>query len=615
EIPSGQKFSDNQTTCSNDEHKDDVTSIKPNSSGHSGSGETNCYNPRNDDGDDNDEHLDAGIYECYEISGEVFLDENNDGCDEGSDFSGVKIEIELFPCNTGQQIASKEVSSSSSGGAQYTFGPDESGSSYACLVPDLDYEVKFSILNEGNNRDKYRFTTNSGSCSDGDKNDAIAGSEDPHSEYNGKSRIECIKPSQPGGTPPHHDGSIYECQSISGVVFEDANNNGCFDTSESPRDGISVTLFECDGGELKSINTNGDGEYKFGPLESGEGKICLDPAKTYKVQITAPTNYSFSSNEAPGGCSVDKKDDVGVLSSNNNPLNGNKEIAESVCYHPLDTGQDGDEDEHIDAGIYKCQAMTGSIYLDLNNDGCNTSENPVGIDIDVKLIECDNNGPTGTTTSYTASGGTYTFGPEQSGGAQICIDPAKTYSVEFSLPENYSFGDLNCDDDVTSVSETYENGEIGTSECNPPSNPPSTNIFECQSIEGEIFVDTNGDGCQNNGESRISGVSVKVYLHECGNSTAIEEFTTSNGSYQFGPGVASENGVDYCLDPAKKYEVHFELPQYYRFVDLSQSSISACAADSEYKHDVNRNSYKDDGIDHQHTGSTGCFNPRNDLPT
>ena len=257
-------------------------------------------------------------------------------------------------------------------------------------------------------------------------------------------------------------------------------------------------------------------------------------------------NWNISSNEGTCAASGDS-DDV-------DPGTGG-----SDCHNPRDDdGDDGDDDQNIDIGIYPCQDLSGEIFLDQNNNGCeDDGEGLVLEDVTVELFECDANGnPAGPSiSSITTNDGMYEFGPESTDvGGDVCLDPAKTYSVQFSFDSsegaplqghNFSSPTDACLDESSSSDVEPSTGSSGCynpndddGDDNDDDNHVDAGINPCQEISGEVFYDIAGDGCEDGDDSPVME-SVSVTLYECnagvpGGGTPIATTQTINGAYMFG---------------------------------------------------------------------------------
>ena len=315
---------------------------------------------------------------------------------------------------------------------------------------------------------------------------------------------------------------------------------------------VTVSLFECnagvpEGGTLVSSITTNDGAYNFGPeSEYVGGDICLDPSLNYYVQFDFDSSegaslqgHNFSTNDST--CSVENTmDDI------------SSETGTSNCFDPNDDdANDGDDDNHIDAGINPCQELGGTVFFDLNGNGCqDPEEGPVTDEVTVTLFECSAGSPTGgiEIASTTTINGEYTFGEESlNENAQVCLESGRQYYVDFDFDSsptsplsNFVFtnGASNCGnaqnaDDV--------DGTNGISECFNPDdtddldgdgdNHIDAGIMPLSKLGDTVFLDCNGDGVQNPTEEGVSGIKVELFDND--DNLIMITTTDANGKYVF----------------------------------------------------------------------------------
>ena len=311
-----------------------------------------CYDPSTDD---EDEHIDVGLYPCEEVSGVAFLDANNDGCQSGADEIGVAgMEASIFECDgNGDPLGAALATVPTAADGSYAFGPTEIGAGMLCLDPAKTYTVSFGFPADGS-LDNLNYSTGdpagAGACDgmdssdDSAANDGTTGCYDPTDPASGDDGDEDI------------DIGLYACATVAGVVFVDADEDGCQALASDGIAGVTVELYSCnaDGSfSLVAMTTTGaDGSYAFGPDE-GPDNICLDPALAYRTQITAPSGFNFTTGTA-AACPGDEDD---------SPANDGI----SACYNPSDSDPtDLDTDEHIDFGIY-CGVKTDAIITGSGN--------------------------------------------------------------------------------------------------------------------------------------------------------------------------------------------------------------------------------------------------------
>ena len=592
-------FSTNESTCAATEDADDVDGT---------TGVSDCYNPNDDDDDDD---VDVGIWECQEIGGDIFVDTNNNGCQDADEsLMMTPIEVTIYECAAGSNTGGTPLATTSTIDGSYEFGPESpNADADVCLDPSKTYYVEFNLPDgSGEALENWNFSTNENTCAATDDADDVDGTT-------GVS--DCYNPND-DDDDDDVDVGIWECQEIGGDIFVDTNNNGCQDADESlMMTPIEVTIYECaaganTGGTPLATTSTIDGSYEFGPESpNADADVCLDPSKTYYVEFNLPDgsgealeNWNFSTNESTCAATEDADDVDGTTGV-------------SDCYNP----NDDDDDDDVDVGIWECQEIGGDIFVDTNNNGCqDADESLMMTPIEVTIYECAAGSNTGGTPLATTStiDGSYEFGPESPNvDADVCLDPSKTYYVEFNLPdgsgealENWNFSTNESTCAATEDADDVD-GTTGVSDCYNPNDDDDDDdvdvgIWECQEIGGDIFVDTNNNGCQDADESLMM-TPIEVTIYECAagantGGTPLATTSTIDGSYEFGPESPNVD-ADVCLDPSKTYYVEFNLPdgsgealENWNF----STNESTCTA-TEDADDV-------DGT----TGVSDCYNPLDD---
>ena len=142
-------------------------------------------------------------------------------------------------------------------------------------------------------------------------------------------------------------------------VWNDENQNGIQDPSETGIDSVTVKLFSCDGTFLKETITNANGNYTFTNLLSG----------SYYVQFTLPNGLNFTTKDIGTNDNFDSDADV------------NDGKTECITYNL------GDIVTNIDAGMYEDKVADIKIEKSVSNS------NPVcGSEINYQ-IKVTNLGP------------------------------------------------------------------------------------------------------------------------------------------------------------------------------------------------------------------------------
>lgn len=496
-------------------------------------GVTECHDPNDPDGPD------LGVDPCLQISGEVFVDENSDGCQDASEPSVANITVSLFECDafgnvpsTGANNPINTVQTGQDG--EYVF--DE------CLDPDKTYYVDFNIPNGFQTTIK-----DANNCDD---------SIDSDVNFNGQS--DCVDPEDPDGP----DLGIEPCPVLTGVVFIDVNGNGCNDNNDPPVPNVMVALYECDvldnipangtGNAISTVATDQNGTYSF--ME------CLDPNKSYYVDFDIPDDYQATEQNSTN-CNDSVDSDANA-------------DGQSDCIDPSDP--DGP-----DLGIEPCPGISGQVFLDENSNGCLDTDETKVSNITVTLYECDatgnipsNGSNTAVSSTTTTPGGEYNFAE--------CLDPDKTYYIVFDIPDGFravAQNSTNCTDDNDSDVDTD-----GVSECIDPDDPdgPDLGIEPCPEFSGEVFFDENGNGCKDVSEIPVPNITVRLY--ECDEDESVPDDTDSMDAIV--SVITDENGgytFSECLDPDKTYYVDFDLPAGFR---ATVQNAADCSDDTDS--DVNQ---------------------------
>ena len=573
-------FTEGMETCNSPEDADDVDPA---------TGESECYDPTSDDGDD-DDSIDAGIFGCESIGGVVFYDNNNNGCQEGSETNiDIPMTVNLFEC--GQNPATDTpIASTTTIDGEYEFGLDSPNiNAMVCLEPTKTYFVEFELPNaDGQALDGFEWSTNEGMCNPTSLSDDIEPTN---------SQSQCFNPedgdADDGDSDEHINAGIFPCQELAGDVFFDVDNNGCQETGENfVTDDVIVNLFVCGqdpavDAPIATTNTNA-GQYEFGEnADDPNAQVCLEPGTQYFVQ--------FDVNNGPG----EPLQGYGISTNSNFCVNSettddtDHTTGESTCFDPaVDDGNDGEGDQHIDVGIFECEAVGGTVFYDLNNNGCQEDgETPIAEEVTVTLFECSGGVAAGGTpvASTTTIDGEYEFGAfSPNPGGMYCLEPAKEYYVVFDIPngegeslENWNLSShadacANPDaaddiDPTTGQSGCYDPEDEGDDDDNDGDNADGNDdnhidagVYPCEEVAGEVFFDLNNNGCQDAGENPVTD-PVNVTLFECADGVAtqgtpIASTTTVNGAYEFGP-ESTNDGADVCLDPYNTYFVVFDVPQ------------------------------------------------------
>ncbi len=258
------------------------------------------------------------------------------------------------------------------------------------------------------------------------------------------------------------------------------------------------------------------------------------------------SNYNYEVNTDPTLQIYGIKWDVAVT------INGTKTFTFTLRgIYPVATVQAGVK---AGQGLYygnipgpDCSQMTPSnlgdkVFLDLNKNGIQDTNEPGVPNVTVKLYGANNQLLATTTTNNT---GNYAFTNLQAGN----------YYVKFELPAGYAFTQKDQGTDDTKDSDANPN--TGFTDLITLPNGVTDNKWDAgiylltAKIGNYVWNDTNQNGLQDNNESGISNVTVNLY--NCNNTLVATTVTDNFGAYYF------EN-----ITPGSYY-VKFNLPAGFVF--------------------------------------------------
>ncbi|MGB5049331.1 MAG: SdrD B-like domain-containing protein [Caldilineaceae bacterium] len=338
------------------------------------------------------------------------------------------------------------------------------------------------------------------------------------------------KPSDPFGTPipntdvtDKDDAKVAITGSIGDRVWVDTNGNGIQDVGENGLSGVTVKLLDSNGSLITSMPTNGNGNYTFSNLQPG----------SYFVEFVLPNGRAFSPKGAGNDASVD---------SNANTGTGRTDIIVIGA---------GEDNPTIDAGLYTPASIGDRAWIDANGNGIQDGGESGLPGVTVKLYKDGIDTGTSTTTD---GNGNYTFSNLAPGN----------YSVEFIAPNGsgYVITTQNATGSTAATDSDPNPGTGKTGTITLISGDTRTDIdaglYQPVTIGDRVWVDANGNGIQDNGESGLENVTVKLY--EVGNPNPIATTTTNSN------GNGNDNG-NYSFSNLKpgSYTVTFEAPGGYVF--------------------------------------------------
>ncbi|MDR3574547.1 MAG: SdrD B-like domain-containing protein, partial [Anaerolineaceae bacterium] len=346
------------------------------------------------------------------------------------------------------------------------------------------------------------------------------------------------------------DAGLYQLASLGDRVWNDANQNGLQDAGETGINGATVRLYTEAGTFIASTTTATiaglDGSYRFNNLVP----------RSYYLVFSAPGGYAFTLKDQGA-------DDI--IDSDADPISGQTGTISLSA---------GDNDMTWDAGLFQLASIGDLVWNDLNDNGLQDAGETGKDGITVSLFR-PGYGPDGipgttddsdaVTSTTTAGGGKYLFSNLLPG----------QYFVQFTAPAGYSFSpkDQGGDDTIDSDADPTT-GQTDLVTLAPGQSDLSwdAGLYQLKSSIGDrVWLDTNGNGLQDAGETGLNGVSVDLYD---GTGVKIASATTQN--------VAGVDGIYSFtnLIPGYYYLV-FNPPSGYSITLVDQGSDDAIDSDAD----------------------------------
>jgi uncharacterized repeat protein (TIGR01451 family) len=208
------------------------------------------------------------------VGNQVWFDTNNNGMIDAGEAGVPGVQVQLYRDTNGDCVFSAGdtqlgVMTTGAGGF-YTF---------TNLLPNIPYIVVLPAINfdAGGVLNKYQNSSTSVGCGVADQDNKNHGFV---SGTLGAGGVVASRAITPTATNLSYDFGFYTL-SLGDLVWEDLNNNGQFDGSETGVAGVTVRLNNCDGTTLDTTTTNASGIYGFTGLVSG----------TYCAEIVVPASY------------------------------------------------------------------------------------------------------------------------------------------------------------------------------------------------------------------------------------------------------------------------------------------------------------------------------------
>lgn len=314
---------------------------------------------------------------------------------------------------------------------------------------------------------------------------------------------------------------------ISGRVFVDCDLNQIYDPNEDrPLAGVTITLTGTTFSNQQisiSTTTAADGTYRFTSLLPGK----------YTIAETQPSAY-FDGPDVLGTI---------VVGPDNTPapaVNFGKVNNDAFSDILIESGNSrGREYNFIE---YVKNSLSGTVFLDLNDNGSQESNEPGIAGAKLVLTGVNDLGQSISQTIFSGADGTYSFRDLRPGNYTITettpdglLDGKDTVGTV----EGQVNGQLDGNDRIVNIQlggcESGVGYNFGEIQRIPTSN----------SISGFVWVDCDQDGVIDSDERRLAGVTITLDSPTFG--TAVTT-TDVNGRYEFGGLPAGTYNIQQILD-------------------------------------------------------------------
>jgi len=301
-----------------------------------------------------------------------------------------------------------------------------------------------------------------------------------------------------GATDDSRDCGFYKNVTISGKVWHDLNADGRKDIPESGENGVAVGLRNFDGStELATTTSAGDGDWTFTGKKPGN----------YRIKFEKSTGSHFFSPKDVGPGDIDDSD---------------ADIVTGVTdQFSVSSGATKDD---LKCGQFLKASIGDYVWIDTDVDGIQDGgETGLG-GATVKLYASD--GTTLLDTDITDGAGAYGF---------TGLLPGVSYIVQFDKPTGYSItlkdqgGNDAVDSDGDQVTKRTALIPLTSGQTD---NTRDCGMYALGSIASKVWVDTDGDGIQDGGETGLDGVTVELYESD-GTTLITSTVTAGGGLYQF----------------------------------------------------------------------------------
>jgi uncharacterized repeat protein (TIGR01451 family) len=297
--------------------------------------------------------------------------------------------------------------------------------------------------------------------------------------------------------------------SLAGTVYLDVDNSGTNNAGDTPIAGVTVTL---GGAAAATTTTDASGNFTFSGLAAG----------TYTLTETQPANYADRTNTAGSAAGT-----VGVNTITNIVLGGG--VSATGYLFGEKTG-----------------AISGTVYLDANNNGVQDAGETTGIGS--VLLTLTGTAADGTTvvssTTNTLANGTYSFtGLLNANAAGYTITETQPGAYLDGLQRKGLVNGANCAACVITVANKISAIPFDASK--------TFTLFDfgelvATGISGSVYHDFNNNSTKDAGEALVGVTLTLTGNDDLGAPVNLSTTTAADGTYSFS-GLRPSNGAGYTV--------------------------------------------------------------------
>ena len=350
---------------------------------------------------------------------------------------------------------------------------------------------------------------------------------------------------------------------ISGVAYADANFNKSLDSGETTLANVAITLTNSSGSVVASALTGADGSYNFPNLTPGSYKVgsaasasglSLETAASLAVTLaaggtSANNNFGYVGG-AISGFAYTESNCNGTFDAGETPLPGVTVTLKSASGQVLATAVTGAD------GSYKFSTLAGGSYTvsvpaTASGEKLKTSS-PLSVTLPAGGVKTNVNfgydagSITGLAFSDCDKDKKYDSGESKLSGVTITLSGTDVNGKKVSQTTTtasdgtYNFKGLAAGNYTVTAATTAQGRLIETT------NPLAVTLAAAQdsasnnfgyihvTVSGVVYVDSNGNGKYDSGETTLSGVKVTLTGKDsAGKAYTLTATTSCNGAYTF----------------------------------------------------------------------------------